>query len=85
MYLANSEKMSYPNTQTQILYVIRNADGQVQPKLLRAVSVPWNTVWKSKHCSLDIPVMPSETGNYTIEIYFNGALAASMAFKVTAG
>lgn len=83
--LANSEKMSYPNTQTQILYVIRNADGQVQPKLLRAVSVPWNTIWKSKHCSLDIPVMPSETGNYTIEIYFNGALAASMAFKVTAG
>lgn len=83
--LANSEKTSYPNTQTEILYVIHNAEGKVQPKLLRTVSVPWNTIWKSKHCSLDIPAMPSETGDYSIDIYFNGALAASKAFKVTAG
>ena len=83
--LTNSEKMSYPNTATEILYVIRNAEGKVQPKLLRTVTTPWNTIWKNKNCTLDIPVMPSETGDYTLEIYFNGALAATKEFKVTAG
>lgn len=83
--LTNSEKMSYPNTATEILYVIRNAEGKVQPKLLRTVTTPWNTIWKNKNCTLDIPVMPSETGDYTLEIYFNGALAATKDFKVTAG
>lgn len=83
--LSSSEPMSYPNTQTEVLFVIRTAEGKVLPKLVRSLSTPWNTIWKSKHCSLDIPVMPAETGDYTIEIYFGGALAASKDFKVTAG
>lgn len=83
--LTNSEKMSYPNTATAVMYVFRNAEGKVQPKLLRTVTTPWNTIWKNKNCTLDIPVMPSETGDYTLEIYFNGALAATKDFKVTAG
>lgn len=83
--LTNSEKMSYPNTATEILYVIRTAEGKVVPQLLRTVTTPWNTIWKNKNCTLDIPVMPSETGDYTLEIYFNGALAATKDFKVTAG
>ena len=85
MVLYSTEKMSYPNEETKIMYVIRNAEGQVLSDLIRTETKVWKNIWKNRYCSLDIPAMPSDPGNYTIEVYFNNALALSKEFKITAG
>ena len=37
----------------------------------------------TNYAELDLPVTPSETGDYTLSIYFNGSFAASAEFSVT--
>ena len=67
--------------QVQILYVIRDEAG----KLISAEtdSNSWSSMWYHNYGEFDIPTMPSVAGNYTIQIYFDGAFAGSENFTVT--
>ncbi|MBQ4642304.1 MAG: protein kinase [Oscillospiraceae bacterium] len=42
----------------------------------------WTSMWYRNYCELDVPTMPAEPGEYTMHIYFNGALAATQTFSV---
>lgn len=83
--METSATMIYPYTDTEFFFVIRNAEGKVVPQLVSSYTKGWSSVWKNRHGVLDIPAMPTTTGNYTLEVYFGGALALSQDFKVTAG
>ncbi len=63
------------------LFVIRDKDG----KLIKSAVVEdaWVNMWYRNYCELDIPVMPTEAGKYTMEVYFNNGLAAEQAFTIT--
>ena len=63
-----------------ITYVIRNAQGQ--PIQTEVTSVPWRSMWYKNYCELDIPIMPSAAGDYTMEVYFNGGLVVSQPFTI---
>ncbi len=65
----------------EILYVIRNADGAAI--LHSSETSTWEDMWATSYCKLNVPVMPGTAGNYTIEIYFNGALANSQTFSIS--
>ena len=45
---------------------------------------PWRDLWPGigKYCYLDVPAMPTEFGNYTLEVYFNGATALTKDFSI---
>ncbi|MBR4289504.1 MAG: protein kinase [Oscillospiraceae bacterium] len=69
---------------TNVMFVIRDEAGKVIPSLIRTQSAIWRDLWlgTGKYCYLDIPVMPNEFGDYTIEVYFNGALALTKNFSI---
>lgn len=67
-----------------VTFVIRNEHGQVIPSLTRTLTRVWRELWPGvgKYCYLDIPVMPTADGKYTVEIYFNGATVLSKNFSI---
>ena len=75
----------YRDYETKIMFVIRDGDGNVQTNLVKTKDTYWKSMWKNRHCALDIPAVPSEAGNYILEIYFDGTLACSSEFKITMG
>ncbi len=64
------------------LFVMRNADGKIVS--CPSVQHTWTDMWYRNYCELDIPSLPDTPGDYTVDIYFNGALAGTQAFTITA-
>ena len=65
------------------LFVIRDASGN---PVIHAVSEDtWSNMWNQQFCALDIPsVLPDQAGQYTIEVYFNGAAVYNGQFEILA-
>lgn len=71
---------------TNILYVIRNAEGKVMSELLATDVQVWRTLWENtdyRYCELDIPSVPTAPGEYTLYLYFNGYAITSLDFTIT--
>ena len=62
------------------LYVIRDESGKLISSETTAQT--WTSMWYKYYGELDIPSIPSTPGNYTIEVYFNGAWVHEQSFKV---
>lgn len=69
---------------TSVMFVIRNENGDVIPTLTRTMTKVWRDLWPGtgKYCYLDIPVMPTAEGKYTLEVYFNGATVLTKNFSI---
>ena len=81
-FLVRFEKLQRATDEkVEILYVIRNADGA--PILHSFETNTWEDMWATSYCKLNVPVMPGAAGTYTIDIYFNGALANSQTFTIS--
>lgn len=65
----------------EILYVIRNSEST--PIFHSSATSTLAKMWNSDYCKLQMPPMPTTAGTYTIEVYFNGGLAATQQFKVS--
>lgn len=65
------------------LYVIRDADG----KLVSAEteSRTWDDMWDNRYGELTLPVMPETSGQYTVEIFFDGAAVTTQSFEILSG
>jgi len=75
-----------PEDPISVLYVLRNSQGQVITKLITKDTLDWHDLWvhyNVNYGEFDLPVMPDETGEYTISIYFNGKAMTSTTFTVT--
>ena len=85
--LYTSSRFYLEKDETTVMFVIRNSDGKVIPNLVRTKVSAWRDLWSGvgKYCYLDIPVMPTEQGAYTLEVYFNGATALSKSFSIVNG
>ena len=71
------------STDTNVTFVIRDADGKVIQNLIRSKVVSWRELWPTtSYCHLDLPVMPTEAGAYTVELYFDGGLVLSKNFSI---
>jgi len=65
-----------------IAFIVRNENGT--PISYSESTHAWNDLWNNNDCELDIPSMPAAAGSYTVEVYFNGGLAVSQQFTITA-
>ena len=63
-----------------VVYAVYNSDGELV--CFSATSQTWRSMWLKNHCELDIPTIPSESGKYTLNIYFNGAYTGQQKFSV---
>jgi len=73
-------------TDMTILYVFRNSEGKVLVDLVSQYATDWNDMWDGanyRYCELDLPVMPTEPGEYTLYIYFNSLAASTIGFTIT--
>ena len=79
MVLCSSTDVYLPGNKVTGLFVFRNAYGNVLPELVHETSYTWKNIWidgDKKIGEIDIPILPSTPGNYVVELYFNGCLAA---------
>ena len=68
------------NQNVTVMYIIRNQAGA--PIITSQQIRTWGEMWQTPNCKLEIPTMPAEVGNYSIEIFFNGGLANVQAFTI---
>lgn len=66
---------------TAIQYVVRDKDGKIVSNTVK--SETWVSMWLRFYCELDVPALPTEAGEYTIEIYFDSMFVHKQDFTVT--
>ncbi len=63
-----------------VAFVVYDSENQIIS--IDSELLDWNHMWIDRHCHLNIPKLPNAVGKYTIAIYFNGELAASLPFTM---
>lgn len=69
------------DTLIHAVYAISNDAGELV--CFSTNSEIWRKMIYDHYVELDIPTLPSEPGNYTLNIYFNGAYAGQQKFTIT--
>ncbi len=81
-----SESFYLPGSQTKILYVIRDTYGNVLSKYVVEETVVWKSIWDggdTKNGELDIPSVPTNPGEYKLQLYFDGMSVAELTFTIS--
>ena len=63
------------------LFIIRDANGKIISTATQ--SRTWTSMWYRGFGRINIPSIPAVAGNYSVEIYFNGAHVTTQPFSVT--
>ena len=76
----------YPYNAGEILamYVVRNAAGDLISTDTQTLT--WKTLWtnyKPAYCGLKLPNMPTEAGEYTVDLYFDGGTICTLKFTIS--
>ena len=69
------------------MYVFRDGSGNVIPDLITQETRDWYTMWLNDdyhYCELDLSAVPTEPGDYTLSLYFNGDAVMVINFSITA-
>ncbi|MBO5130041.1 MAG: fibronectin type III domain-containing protein [Oscillospiraceae bacterium] len=69
--------------ETVVMFVLRDADGNVIGELVNTETYEWASMWKDRYAYLTIPELPAELGSYTVEVYFNNALVVNKTLNIT--
>ena len=70
------------NASLTTLFIIRDSEGNLV-NVSAGKTLNWATMWDRNYTELDMPVMPSTPGQYTVNIYFGQAYVISVDFTVT--
>lgn len=76
----NHEYNTSPDQITS-LFVIRDDQGKVVTT--GSYTMTWTSMWYRGFSRVNVPVMPETAGEYTIDVYFNGAHAHNQSFKIS--
>ena len=74
-----------PKYELNALYVIRDSEGNVCSELTTREVLDWEALWydgNPQYGELDLPVAPSASGSYTVEIYFNNEIFVTIPFTI---
>ena len=62
------------------LYVIRDEEGNIVS--YSHYTRTWDDMWYQYHCEMNVPKVPTEPGNYTMTIYYNGLYTGVVEFTI---
>lgn len=77
-----SYEVTEENKEVATTYVIRDSEGK--PAFVYNGSKNWSGTWTTVEHKGEIPDMPQRAGEYSFEVYFDGALIAETDFSVSA-
>lgn len=83
--LHGSSNFYLPGMELDILYVIRDAYGNVLTDFASEEEGYWKELWYAgdyHYGELTLPTVPDKAGSYTLSIYFNGASVAEAGFTI---
>ena len=83
LVLYATKKISTSSDHIEVMYVFRDAEGNVLSDLINTESLVWKSMWSNRYAALNIPAIPAAAGSYTLEVYFNGALAVTKPITIT--
>lgn len=63
-----------------VTFVIRNANGDIISA--QSESIPWNEMWADGICKLLIPQLPTASGDYAIDLFFNYFYVTCLDFQI---
>ena len=75
-----------PEEAINVMYVIRDGEGKVLSELIAQKTMDWYSMWINTdyhYCELDIPKVPTEPGDYTVSVYFDGMAVSVISFSIT--
>jgi len=74
-----------PKYELDALYIIRDSSGNACADLTTRETLDWEALWydgNPQYGELDLPVAPTASGSYTVEIYFNDAIFTTIPFTI---
>lgn len=74
-----------PSQELRILYVFRDAFGNVLPDLTSQAADDWKELWMGgnyHYGELDVPTAPGAPGQYSLSVYFNGCAVTVLNFTM---
>jgi hypothetical protein len=83
--LRSKDSFYLPGASVDILYVIRDTFGNVLTNFVSEESVSWKTIWNGgevKNGELNLPKVPTNPGNYVLNLYFDGMSVAECGFTI---
>lgn len=85
LVLHSSSNFYLKNETLDVLYVFRDAYGNVLPDLTGQCREEWNDLWFAgdyHYGELDLPTTPDTAGKYSLSVYFNGKSVAVLDFTM---
>ena len=82
MVVYSKSNVRADNADVQVLYLIRDEQGNLLPDMTALQTMNWADMWHSNYFYVTLPNQPDQLGLYTVEIYFDGDLAISKNFRI---
>ena len=84
-FVMKSTSHYYHRNDKTILYVIRDAEGNVLPEYTATEVVDWYEMWNRTYpyADLTIPKTPQAPGKYSLYLYFDGAAVVILNFTIS--
>ena len=83
--IRNSQSFYLPGAEVEVLYIIRDAYGNVLPDYLSAEKVFWKNIWAGgdARCGeFTIPKVPENAGSYELSLIVEGMEMAKLPFTI---
>ena len=74
-----------PGTNIKLMYIIRDAHGNVIPNYISEVDHNWRSIWQTgnyHYGELNLPVVPEVAGKYQLNLYIDGTSIAEVKFTI---
>lgn len=84
--LRSSDTFYLPGSDTKVLFVIRDAYGNVLPQYTQEQTMVWKNIWTggdSKNGELDVPAVPDYPGEFRLGLYFDGQFVSELPFTIS--
>ena len=75
-----------PEMDIEVMYVIRNGDGNVLTRYISRETIDWKSLWYDDdyhNGELTIPTVPTDPGDYSVSIYFDNLAVTAINFTIT--
>lgn len=84
--LRSIDSFYLPEMDIEVMYVIRNGDGNVLTRYISRETIDWKQLWYDDdyhNGELTIPSVPTDPGDYSVSIYFDNLAVTAINFTIT--